>query len=70
MGEHPSSLYVLRAGQVALGTRGIDGEFVAVEVLRPATSSALPAVLLERAEPPGGRGARAVSARLHRRATG
>jgi len=48
MGEHPACLYIVRSGQVALGRPGVDGEFVAVEVLRAGDFFGTPAVLLER----------------------
>ena len=47
VGRHPSCLYVLCAGQVALGTRGSFHEFVAVEVMRAGDVFGAPAVLLD-----------------------
>jgi CRP/FNR family transcriptional activator FtrB len=48
MGEHPACLYIVQSGQVALGRPGVDGEFVAVEVLRAGEFFGTPAVLIER----------------------
>jgi CRP/FNR family transcriptional activator FtrB len=47
-GEHPPCLYLLRAGQVALGRVDVGGDFVAVEILAPGDFFGMPAVLLER----------------------
>src|SRR3954447_24648141 len=48
MGEHPACLYIVQSVQVALGRPGVDGEFVAVEVLRAGEFFGTPAVLIER----------------------
>jgi CRP/FNR family transcriptional activator FtrB len=48
VGEHPSCLFAVYAGQVALGQPGVGGEFVAVEVLRAGEFFGTPAVLIER----------------------
>ena len=47
-GRHADHLYLLLSGQVAVGTTGSDGEFVAVEFLGPGDFFGTPAVLLGR----------------------